>query len=115
MQGPPPLCFFLDKCRGRDQKIAPQHPAAGVVDIAQRAGVDLGFHGLGYAGKAEMLRGHQRFSGFVAGSDHAFDILGCGGEGLFADDMLAGFQRGDGERSVVHIGDAEIDDVDVRV
>ena len=107
--------FFHDETGAGVGEGAAQHPRAGVVNVAEGAFVEFGFHGFGVAGKAEVLGGHEEFSGFVAGGNHVFDEIGIGCEGFFADDVFACFEGGDGEGGVVVIGGADVDDVDVGV
>ena len=62
-----------------------------------------------------MLRGHQHFAAFVARRNHVANVFGRRGERFFADDVLARFEGGDGERRVIGRGRADVDDVDVGI
>ena len=99
---------------GGDARAA-QHPTASVIDFAEGAAVDFGFQRLGGIGEAEVLRGHQHFAALVAGGDHTLDIGRRGRQGLLADDMLARFQGGDAEIGMIHVGRADIDDIDIGI
>ena len=65
--------LFQDKSGPGGRGRAAQHPTAGVIDVAQRAGVDLGFHRLGRAAKAKVLRRHQHLARGVARGDHVVE------------------------------------------
>ena len=80
-----------------------------------RAAFDLGLHGLGIALESEVLRGHQLLAGGIARRDHGPDVGRCGRQRLLADHILASLQRGDDQFCVVHVGRANVDDVDIRV
>ena len=92
-----------------------QHPAASVINIAERTGVELRLHRLGRALEAKVLGGHQGFARPIARVDHPADIVGRRRQRLLAEHVLARLQRGDGQRRVIHIGSADIDDVDVGI
>jgi hypothetical protein len=83
----------------------------GVVDVAEDAGIDDFFEFERFIFEALMLGGHQDFLGFVFGGDHFFDELRRGRERLFAQHVAAGVEGVDGDRGVVHVGDADIDHI----
>ena len=107
--------FLLHEASRGDERIAAQHPAPGMIDVAQSTGGDFFLHGLRYASEAEVLGRHQFFAGFVAGCDHRAHLGRGRCERLFADDVLAGLEGGNGQWGVVHVGRADVDDVDARV
>lgn len=86
-----------------------------MVDGAQGARVQVGLHGLGRAGKAEMLRRHQSFTGGIPGSDHLANFAGLGRQRFFAQHVFARVQRRDCQRSVIVVRRANVNDVDGRV
>ena len=104
-----------NKTGARGRRRAAQHPGAGVVDIAQHAFVQLGFHRLRFARKAKMLSRHQQFTRFVPCGNHFFDERRVRRQRFFANDVFARTQRGNGQRRVVVIGRADIDDVDIGI
>ncbi len=67
-----------------------------MVNVAEDAFVNFGFHGFGFARETEVLGGHEEFARFVACGDHLFDKVGIGGKWFFADDVFAGFEGGNG-------------------
>ena len=107
--------LLVDKAGAHGNPTATQHPTARMVDVTQRAGADLPLHGLGSALKAEMLRRHQRLAGFVTGRNHLVNVGGCGGQRFLTDDMLAGIERGNRQLGMIHVGRADINDVEIRV
>ena len=80
-----------------------------MVNVAQHAFVQLGFHGPGIARKTEVLRRHQQLARFIARRNHILDQSGVWREGFFADNVLARLKGGDGQRGVVIVRRANID------
>ena len=107
--------LFLHKTAAGDKPIAAQHPTAGMVNITQDPRFNLALHRLRNALEAKMLGGHQLFAGLVAGRDHLTDFARSRGQWLFADHMFTRFQRGNRQRGMVHVGRADIDDVNIWV
>ena len=107
--------LLVDKAGAYGQPTTAQHPTAGMINFPQRAIVDLGLHRLRNALEAKMLRGHQGLAGTITSFDHAVDVGGGGGKWLFADHMFAGIERRDGQFGVIHVGRADIDDIDIGV
>ena len=107
---------LLENKPAADRRAGPaQHPTAGVVDVAERACVQLGLQRAGRALKAKVLRRHQLLARGIARRDHLANVLGRGGQRLFADHVLASRQRGNGQRSVIHVGRADVDNVDIGI
>ena len=65
-----------------------------MIDVAEDAFVDFGFHGFGFAGEAEVLSRHEFFARFVAGGNHVLNQIGIGCERFFADDVFARVEGG---------------------
>ena len=107
---------FLENKPAADRRPSPaQHPATGVVDIAERSCVYLVLQRAGRALKANVLRGHQLLARGIARRDHLANILGRGSQRLFADHVLASRQRGNGQWGVIHVGRADVDNVDIWI
>ena len=107
--------LLQDKAWCGDKTGAPQHPAARVINVAQRATINLGLERPGRAAKAEVLCGHQQLAGCIAGSDHVADFTRRGRQWLLADDVLARLQRRNAERRVIAVRRADVDYVDVGI
>ena len=64
-------------------------------------------------GDHEGLGGDE--AGAVAERDEAVDLLGAEGDGLFAEDVLAGLKRFRRPFDVLVVGEGNVDGVDVRI
>src|SRR5260221_1499466 len=86
-----------------------------MIDVSEDAGVELSLESLRAALETEVLGGHQELSAAITRRDHLPDRLGRRRERLFADDMLAGAQCGDGQWRVIVVRSADVDNIQVRI
>ena len=85
-------------------------------DVAELAGAHDLDQSLG-EGVVFVVEGLHHHQTWVAVDDlgHGPGLVGVGGEGLLAQDVLAGPQRGDGPVAVQPVGEGVVDGVDVGV
>ena len=89
---------------------------ADVVDAAEAAFFDE-LVGEGDGGDAAVGVPDERFAlfGFFGGVAHLAGVAQGGGKGLFAGDVFAGFEGGEGDVEVLVVGGGDVDEVDVRI
>ena len=84
----------VDEAGAGRQPVAARGVDAGVIDLAEGARLDPRLDRDGIFLEAEMLGGHQDAIGFAQRVAHGEDFLGRDGQRLFAEDVLAGLERG---------------------
>ncbi len=109
------LLFLIDEHAPAGDAATPEGVGAGVVDLADLAVLDKALDRLRHRVEAVVERHHQLFAGAVGGIDHRLAFHAVQSDGLFNQDMLAGFERVDGGLLVQEVGGADGDRVDLGI